>query len=74
MERLPDRLRRLRKSHRLTQIGLSELCGLSKNAVHFYERGTKPGADALIALADYFETSVDYILCRTDNPAQPELR
>lgn len=71
MERPSDRLRRLRRSRRISQVMLSELCGLGSKSVGFYEQGGRPGADALIALADYFDTSIDYLLCRTDNPARP---
>ena len=69
-EQFPQRLKRLRMQERLTRQTLSQLCGLSDNMVGSYESGTnRPGADALIAMADFFEVSVDYLLCRTDNPS-----
>lgn len=68
-EQFPQRLRRLRMRERLAANNLAELCGLSGNMVYCYERGTSmPGANALIAMADFFGVSVDYLLCRTDNP------
>ena len=34
-----------------------------------YEYGErKPSFDMLIALADYFDVSIDYLVGRTDNP------
>lgn len=68
-ETLPVRLRRLREERKpvRSMAVVSELCGLSPGAVKQYERGRRrPGADALVALADYYGVSVDYILCRTD--------
>ena len=61
----PERLRRLRERRQISRRTLSELCGLSKNMISVYERGeAEPSAAALIALADTFEVSVDYLLGR----------
>ena len=44
---------------------VSELCGLDRGAVRAYERGERlPTMDALVALADYFEVSLDYLTGR----------
>lgn len=60
-----QRLRKLRERKRLSRRALAELCGLSQNMVGMYERGEKlPSVDALIALADFFEVSTDYLLGR----------
>lgn len=41
-----------------------ELCGLNPDAVRRYERGEqKPGMDALIAMSDLLEVSIDYLVC-----------
>ena len=64
MSTFPDRLRRLRERHQL-----SELCGLNRNTIKRYEMGTqKPSMDALISIADYFGVSIDYLLGRSDYP------
>ena len=41
---------------------------LGKNSIYRWEE-TKiiPKAETLIKIADYFDVSVDYLLCRTDN-------
>lgn len=45
---------------------VSELCGLPHSAVRRYERGeSKPSMEALIALADYYEVSLDYLTGRS---------
>lgn len=64
-ELFPYRLRQLREQRRMNRAALSECCGLSKNAISRYERGERePTMSALIAIADFFEVSVDYLLGR----------
>ena len=44
--------------------------GLSRVAYYRYEKGERdPAAPLLIALADYFDVSLDYLVGRSDNPA-----
>ena len=41
----------------------------TQNTISRYENGERePGIKELIAIADYFKVSVDYILERTDDP------
>ena len=43
---------------------------MSQNTISRYERGERePGISELIAIADYFHVSVDYLIGRTENPA-----
>ena len=68
-ETFPQRLRRMRERRGISCSALSELCGLSINTVRSYEKEIcRPGVDAAISLAEFFEVSVDYLLCRTDDP------
>lgn len=61
------RLRGLRESEGKSRIVLSQLCGLPDSAIRRYERGEiKPNVDSVIAIADYFHVSVDYLLGRTN--------
>ena len=58
-------LQRLRKRRGLSCKMLGELCGLSKNTVAKYEREERrPSLDALLALADFFDVTVDELLGR----------
>lgn len=41
--------------------------GISSSAVSKWRNGTMPNADALIKIADKFNVSVDYLLCRENN-------
>ena len=64
------RLKELRDRRGISQLKLAMDLGLTQNSVSRYESGARE-ADykTLIALADYFGVSVDYLLERTDNPA-----
>ena len=65
-----ERLNRLRKERGLSQEDLAGIIGVSRQAVQKWESGTSsPDTDNLIALADYFGVSLDYLLRGTQ--AQP---
>lgn len=62
-------LKLLRKSKNLTQKQLAIFVDASESGIQNYELGTrKPTYDMLIALADYFDVSLDYLVGRSDNP------
>lgn len=62
-----ERLKNLRKEKNLRQSELGELFELSPSAIGSYERDLRePAYNHLVAFADYFSVSVDYLLCRTD--------
>ena len=64
-----ERLVHIRKSKNLTQKQVSDALGLSEVGLQNYEAGRrKPAFDILIALADYFDVSLDYLVGRSDNP------
>lgn len=61
------RLEELRTRQRRSRIVVSELCGLPPDAIRRYERGEAlPSVESLIAIADYFCVSVDYLIGRTN--------
>lgn len=58
-----QRLQQLRERKRISRRVLSELCGLNSDAVRRYERGeAEPTLHSLVAIAEYFEVSVDYLI------------
>lgn len=64
-EKFPKRLQRLREQKGISRRVLSELCGLGTNQIARYERGEQsPNATSLVALAEFFDVTVDYLLCR----------
>ena len=63
------RLKELRLTRNITQLKLALDLNMSQNTISRYETGERePGIVELIAIADYFDVSIDYLLCRTDNP------
>lgn len=67
------RIRDLREDHDLTQRQLAEILGMPQPQYCRYECGYRDvPTDMLIFLADYYDTSVDYILGRTDCSAPPK--
>lgn len=62
-------LKNLREKKGITQVKLSVDIEVSQEIISQYELGkTKPTVESLIKLADYFNTSTDYLLNRTNNP------
>ncbi len=63
------RLKEVREAKNVSQIKLAIDLGLNQNSISRYENGQRE-ADykTLIAFADYFNVSVDYLLERTNNP------
>ena len=66
---MKNNLRSLRKEKKLTQIALQMKTGIEQALLSKYETGERiPPTDTLLILADFYDVSIDYILCRTDNP------
>lgn len=66
---MQNRLRDLRKSRKLTQLSLQMKTGIEQALISKYETGERvPPTETLVILADFFGVSIDYILCRTENP------
>jgi len=68
---LSERIKELRSSKELTMKRLGEAVGLSMQAINDIEKGRRTTtADKLIAIAEYFDVSVDYLLGTVDIPEQ----
>lgn len=64
-------LKTIRKSKGVTQKQLAQAVGASERGIQSYEIGErKPAFDQLLALADYFDVSLDYLCGRSDDPAR----
>ncbi len=58
-----ERLKKLRAEKRLTQDKLSNLIGVSKVSVCYYESGIRtPTLDTLLKICKVLETNVNYLL------------
>lgn len=67
-----DRLFDLRRQAGLSQEELANLLGLTRQAVQKWEAGTsRPDMDNLVALANYFHVSLDYLVTGRENPGTP---
>ena len=61
------RIRSLREDRDLTQKQLAEMLGMSQTGYSKYETGENDiPTHILIKLADFYKTTTDYILDRTD--------
>ena len=69
------RIRELREDHDLTQAAAAERLHLQRSVYRRYETGEREiPAWALLALAELYRTSTDYLLGRTDDPAPPRAK
>ena len=69
-----NRIRELRKQHKMTMKELGAVVGLAESTISQYETGKRqPDNETLLKLGEYFNTSVDYLLgsTRTNENAPP---
>lgn len=67
MNTFGSRLRALREDNDLTSIELSEILNITARALNYYENDMRePSFPLLVKMADYFNVSLDYLLCRTN--------
>ncbi len=64
-----QRIRDLREDHDLTQKQIAQMLGMSQTGYSKYETGENDiPTQVLIKLADFYQTSIDYLLGRTNQP------
>ena len=64
-----NRLKELRKSRGYTQIALQMQTGIEQALLSKFENMERvPPTETLLRLAEFYGVSIDYILCRTENP------
>lgn len=67
--RMIANLKKLRAKKGISQQTLANVIGVSQQSVNKYENhNVEPEIRALMAMADYFGTSVDYLIGHTDIP------
>jgi len=63
----PVRLRELRTEKRISQQMLADTLKVSKSTIGYWENGDSlPDVESLAMLADFYDVSTDYLLCRSD--------
>ena len=66
---MQNNLKKLRISRNKTQLQIQMATGIEQALLSKFENGVRiPPTETLIILADYYGVSMDYIMCRTDNP------
>ena len=64
-----NNLKLLRKNRGYTQIAVQMKTGIEQALLSKFENGERiPPTETLIKLAEFYNVSIDYILCRTDKP------
>ena len=70
---LSDRIQYLRKVRGISQEGLAEKLGVSRQAVSKWEsEQSMPDLDKIISMSDYFEVTTDYLLKGVEPVVQKE--
>ena len=66
---MQNRLKHLRKSRGYTQISVQMQTGIEQALLSKFENGERvPPTETLMKLAEFYNVSMDYIMCRTDKP------
>lgn len=69
MNDIGQRMKGLREKARLSQAEIAKLCGTNQTTIARMEKGkTAPSIKILVWWADYFDVSLDFLCCRTDQP------
>jgi transcriptional regulator with XRE-family HTH domain len=68
------KIRNLRQNMEMSQIELAKIIGVSKSTMSNYERNYSiPDPDIVVALANYFNVSVDYLYDLDNSPLHPNI-
>ena len=64
-----NRIKDIREDADMKQVELAKLLNIAKTTLSGYERQvSEPPFEILIKISQIFNVSVDYIICRTNNP------
>lgn len=67
---MTNRIRSLRKARNLTQLQLQVQISIDQSLISKFENDERiPPTDTLMLMADFFGTSMDYLMGRTDEAA-----
>ncbi len=63
-----NNLKKIRQKRKVTQVKLAEIASVTQETISAYESGKAyPSVETLIKIADYLNTSTDFILDRIEN-------
>ena len=68
MIKFSERIRELRQEKGIKQREMADILGVKLRSYQNYEGGDRrPDYEGLVALADYFDVTTDYLLGRSDS-------
>lgn len=69
MGKISERIKSIRVSKGFTQKQVADAIGVTEVSLQRFEYGSsRPSLDTLIALADFYNVSLDYLVGRSDVP------
>lgn len=63
---LSEKIRLLRKERGMTQLEIAKAINMSIRGYQDLERGVMPRSDKLMAIAEFYQVSIDWLMGRTD--------
>ena len=67
MASFAERLKELRLGEKLSQVSIAQIAGITDRGIRHFESGESlPNLAVLLALADHFNCSLDYLCGRSD--------
>ena len=63
---LSEKIRLLRKERGMTQLEMAKAINMSIRGYQELERGVMPRSDKLMAIAEFYQVSIDWLMGRTD--------
>ncbi len=71
MANFAERIIQIKNEKNMKQKDIATGIGVHIRTYQYYEKGQKePTLSVLVALADYFNVSLDYLVGRSDDPAR----
>ena len=67
---LYDRIKYLCARDNITITKLETDLGFGTSSIKKWEKTSSPSVNKLVKVADYFNVSLDYLMCRTDIPTE----
>ncbi len=70
---MKNRLRELRKKKGYAQVAVQVKTGIEQSLLSKFENVERvPPTETLVLLAEFYDVSIDYILCRTNKPNESD--
>ena len=67
-QKIYTRVKTEAKRRKINTTDMLEDCKLSKNTLSRLNNGQFPSCECIAKIADFLQCSIDYLMCRTDNP------